>query len=1000
LRSSFTNKLLPVFWFCAIIVSAQIKRVEFATSDSVTYCRVMPLSENSLLALYTKPLTQKSQSLFIRKSDDNGNTWGEERFIDSIKFWSSEDSLYPFAGLKLNTGKVIIIYREVSYKIVLKSSTDLRNWSAKTTVLSPTTIFQDFSNCFSLLQTSDNSILFSFSFRSRGTYICKSSDDGASWRLTTEMPTGEHNPFLLNLNSGRILKAARSSSMSKYIVLTGSSNNGETWDISYPQIAHTNNVFNPTGSYESDGSINIYFESFKFSVSGYRDYNIFKSTSTDQGQTFSAPVPVTHFPGYDRDPYISSYNGKNLMNFKSNREDADRKFSFRFGALDENTDLLSPPYLYNYEITFPDINFTNSNINANTGSYSNLQSVKAVYSVKSVKDSIELFDDGLHSDKLPNDFIYGNTIIRADIGASYDVGISMTDINNTYAFYNAGSIIPLPGAGKDMVFQINKISLPLDNKGNLAQIPDPNAPYGRVITASYEGLLILWSAGFVLSGYSDDSLWASGSVYAGNVQDYYPGNAGSSKDDLRNRVYSVSSSDVPFGLTWLSWKTAVEMGARFYDGDKDGVYNPKDINNNSQWDPSEDRPDLIGDLTAFCVYNDAVPAALRQYGCPPQKIEVRQTLFASGICPDAAFESTVFVRYSIINKNPGVPIMDSVFFGFLSNPQLGWDAEDYIGTDTLRQSVFAYMKTAYSYFGANPPAVFSKIVQGPVGYIPGETYNDINHNYNYDTGVDTPVDTAYNRLGKYLGYESFPGAENIPVYSTTNFMVVDYIDDAPGQKEKIRNFLRGLSRDGATIDPCDSIWSGGIYGGVNCNEVNGRMAYSGDPVANYGWISNLPMTQRTLISTGPFKLEYDKPVDIIVAYVIGRGSDQFNSIDVARGYADVIQNSYEKNFPELYSYKEINDTSLLIIGNYELFQNHPNPFNPYTIIKYTVEAKSRVTVRVFDILGKEVSTPVDEEKEAGNYQIRFDAGTLSSGVYFYQFRAGDFVSTKKMTLVK
>jgi len=1003
LRSSFTNKLLLIFWLCSIIISAQIKRFEFTAGDSVTHCRVIPLSENSLLALYTKPIisNEKAFSLYLKKSSDNGVTWGEGIFVDDIRFTSYGDSIPAFAGLKLNSGKIIIIYKDaIAYEVVCRYSYDLVNWSEKVNLPdSGSTLLHAYKNNFSLIQTADNSILFTCSANSRGTYIYKSNDEGMTWRTIKEV-TSPDAPFIFNGNNGEVFLVNLTRFEMGKIELTGSSNFGETWDIPYPQITHSNNVFNPTGSCESDGSINIYFESFKFSVSGYRDYNIFKSTSTDQGQTFSVPVPVTHFPGYDRYPFISSYKGKNLMNFKSNREDPDRNHSFCFGALNENTDLLSAPYLYHYAITFPDIHFTNINIIAIAGSYSNLKSVKAIYSVKNVKDSIELFDDGLHSDTLANDFIYGNKIIRAEIGARYEITISLTDINNTYAIYNAGSILPLPGTGKGLVFDVNKIKMPLDNKGNLAQISDPNPPYGKIITASYEDLLILWSAGFVLSGYSEDSLWASGSAYTAHVQDYYPGNVGSSKDDLRNRIYTVSSSDVPFGPTWHSWRTAVELGARFYDGDKDGIYNPKDLNSNFQWDPSEDRPDMLGDLTAFCVYNDAVPANLRQYGCPPQKIEVRQTLFAAGGCTDSAFGNTLFVRYTIINKNPGVPIMDSVFFGFVSNPELGRDGKDYIGTDTLRQSVFAYKKTADSYFGANPPAVFSKIVQGPVAYIQGVTYNDINQNSKYDAGIDTPVDTAYNRLGKYLGYESFPGAGNIPVYSTTNFMVIDDIDDPPVQKEKIRNFMRGLSRFGATIDPCDSLFSGGIYGGVNCNDVNGRMAYSGDPVTNYGWISKLPMNQRTLISTGPFKLEYDKPVDIIVAYVIGRGSDQFNSIDVARGYADAIQSSYEKNFPELYSYKEIKDTSLLIIGNYELFQNHPNPFNPYTIIKYTMEAKSRVTVKVFDILGREVATPVDEEKERGNYQIRFDAGSLPSGVYFYQFRAGEFVSTKKMILVK
>jgi len=83
-----------------------------------------------------------------------------------------------------------------------------------------------------------------------------------------------------------------------------------------------------------------------------------------------------------------------------------------------------------------------------------------------------------------------------------------------------------------------------------------------------------------------------------------------------------------------------------------------------------------------------------------------------------------------------------------------------------------------------------------------------------------------------------------------------------------------------------------------------------------------------------------------------------------------------------------------------LSQNFPNPFNPLTKIRYSVPKSSNVVVKVFDILGNEVETLVSAEKQTGTYEVEFNANNLSSGVYFYQLRAGDFVQKKKMLLLK
>jgi Secretion system C-terminal sorting domain len=83
-----------------------------------------------------------------------------------------------------------------------------------------------------------------------------------------------------------------------------------------------------------------------------------------------------------------------------------------------------------------------------------------------------------------------------------------------------------------------------------------------------------------------------------------------------------------------------------------------------------------------------------------------------------------------------------------------------------------------------------------------------------------------------------------------------------------------------------------------------------------------------------------------------------------------------------------------------LSQNYPNPLNPSTKIRYSVPRSSNVMIKVFNILGAEIETLVNEEKSAGTYELTWNAANLPSGVYFYRIQAGSFVATKKMMLLK
>ncbi len=111
-----------------------------------------------------------------------------------------------------------------------------------------------------------------------------------------------------------------------------------------------------------------------------------------------------------------------------------------------------------------------------------------------------------------------------------------------------------------------------------------------------------------------------------------------------------------------------------------------------------------------------------------------------------------------------------------------------------------------------------------------------------------------------------------------------------------------------------------------------------------------------------------------------------------------------------YTYKILSNVSSVEgsegerVSEYQLGQNYPNPFNPTTIIKYSVVKSGNVSLKIYDVLGNEVATLVNEEKQPGNYKVEFQSTVsnqqLASGIYFYQLRTGDFVQTKKMILLR
>jgi hypothetical protein len=415
---------------------------------------------------------------------------------------------------------------------------------------------------------------------------------------------------------------------------------------------------------------------------------------------------------------------------------------------------------------------------------------------------------------------------------------------------------------------------------------------------------------------------------------------------------------------WAEWPAT--YGAPFVDVDQNGVYNP-----------TIDTPGITNaSQTVWFVANDLDSARTSAlYGSPPIGLEMQVTVWAySRVSPP--YSSVIFKRDRVIYKGtlttPANATITDMYLTQWVDPDVGNSVDDFAGCDTALGLAFGYNATAtdanYAAFGLLPPAIGYDMVQGPIIH----------------TG--NPSDSAIFDLRKRWGYR------NLPVSAAIYFAAGGSISDPPFTYQgtiQWYNLMQGLIPT-----------TGLPFIHPRVPGVPTKFWLDGDPITGTGRIDGIisgPSDRRIALSAGPFTMALGDTQEVVEAIIAGLGTDYLNSVTRVKSYSAIVQNDYNGLLQILTSAAESgNETPATV----RLEQNYPNPFNPNTTISYQLSANTLVSLKVFDILGREITTLVNEVKTPGRHSVTWNAANFSSGVYFCRFATGAHTELRTMVLIK
>ncbi|MBE2228697.1 MAG: T9SS type A sorting domain-containing protein [Ignavibacteria bacterium] len=429
-------------------------------------------------------------------------------------------------------------------------------------------------------------------------------------------------------------------------------------------------------------------------------------------------------------------------------------------------------------------------------------------------------------------------------------------------------------------------------------------------------------------------------------------NGGTITKNAGGRTYTFVYS------SWAAWP--VGQGAPYVEvngipGYQPGWNSDRPGTGNGNARPSEMIFSVFMDYTN-CTNNPHASELSLPGGTLPLGVEVQQLAYAF----DAdGFRDSYFIRYKIINKSGKV--WDSTFVGLVNDADLGDASDDVTGCDTTRNTGFTYNFDDNDLtYGAAPPAVGYRMLQGPVVY----------------TGNNS--DTAKLPCNTMVGYKMKLMTGHFRFFNGGSTCFGD-----PDSAAVAYNILRGKDGCGNTL----------------INFTTGQPTtymYPGDACTGTGWIDNTSGDVRNVMNSGPFTMNSGDTQVVVYSFTIARGSSNNQSVCALLNSSDNINNFYYDCF-NLIGIEPINNT---IPKQFSLEQNYPNPFNPNTSVKFSIPKSGFVKLVIYDALGREVKELLNENVAAGIYSLDFNAADYPSGIYFYRLSAEGFSDTKKMVLVK
>ena len=921
------KKIITFIIYLSSIVFAQfseIKEVPYSVfiSEENASAKILDNGNDTLMCFWA------NDSVFYSLSTDNGQTWSEPLYLGMAE---QIDALFY-------NNKIFALFPTQS---VLISDDYGSTWQGPYELPRP-------SYHYYSIEHSDKFYVFLDTDPIR--YY--SSEDGTNWGDLGSVAITNFKAFdFLEFSEDNYLLAVVYNENENDVikVLQANSLNGmwETFATPFTAIS-SETISNVKASKTPDGKYWIAFTKTDSIANGQKD--IFYITSEDGGITWSEPEQFTKSYKDDVLLSLSASNDAPIVGFYSKRGT-----KLYYGKLSVTEDSNIVPFVEiiekSYEVNYGTNEYTGF-AKVRAFSWNGIKSVQLVDIDNLSGLQVELYDDGAHNDGEAGDSIYAGTIsLTLHEGEIKNIGVMVKQelvpleiVVSCFTFiYNDDNL------GENSCIMTNAhMKLSFNNKGEIG-------------TSYYDDNSVIFSAGFLLSGYSNGELWANGVAPSARIVDYVSGNVESPEED---KIYYVKASDPAFGESWQNWAEAVNKGAYFRDGNGDGVYNPVDLNGNGIWDEGlEDAPDIKGNITAWCVYNDGVPPEERRFtGVEPQGIEVRQTIWTKR---QNELKNTFFIRYSIYNTGSVAETLDSVYIGIWNDNDVGNYNNDLVG---CKPSLF----TSYTYDSG-----FDEL------FI-----------YNSPTVANTILNVKNSATGKFFDLDTLNG-------SFIQFMMSHPTQGDPDNMEQARNHLLGFNSEGEEIDPCD--WTFGTVINDDCSTIDGRWMYSGNPVDSVGWINTFPTDQRSTLNVGPFTIQSGESVDVTYAYHVSRGETCLESVTLALAKAQYIRDNADVLGTE--------ENKNALPSKFNLSQNYPNPFNPTTTIAYSIpsvvsrsettkQSAVNVILTVYNILGQKIATLVNTKQTPGKYTVLFNGSDLSSGVYFYRLRAGDFIATKKMILLK